>query len=93
MPRSPTTADIFNATAEPCRRQIVGLLARRGSLAVGTLVETMGLPRPPVSKHLGVLRKVGMVAVQGAIPGRSSVAHPGLPTFPMTVGFESNTSL
>jgi DNA-binding transcriptional ArsR family regulator len=63
MPRAPTTADVFNAIAEPRRRQILELLARRGALAVGTLVVTLGLPQPAVSKHLGVLRKVGVVAV------------------------------
>jgi DNA-binding transcriptional ArsR family regulator len=63
MPRAPTTADVFNAIAEPRRRQIVELLARRGALAVGTLVATLGLAQPAVSKHLGVLRKVGVVAV------------------------------
>src|SRR5437773_8503604 len=63
MPRAPTTADVFNAIAEPRRRQIVELPARRGSLAVGTLVVTLGLPQPAVSKHLGVRRKVGVVAV------------------------------
>src|ERR1700733_9361173 len=63
MPRAPTTADVFNAIAEPRRRQIVELLARRGALAVGTLVVTLGLSQPAVSKHLGVLRKVGLVAV------------------------------
>ena len=63
MPRVPTTADVFNAIGEPRRRQIVELLARRGALAVGTLVEKSGLPQPAVSKHLGVLRKVGVVAV------------------------------
>ena len=63
MPRAPTTADVFNAIAEPRRRQIVELLARRGALAVGTLVVALGLPQPAVSKHLGALRKVGVVAV------------------------------
>jgi DNA-binding transcriptional ArsR family regulator len=63
MPRAKTTADVFNAIAEPRRRQIVELLARRGALAVGTLVGALGLPQPAVSKHLGVLRKVGVVAV------------------------------
>jgi len=62
MPRAPTTSDVFNAIAEPRRRQIVELLARRGALAVGTLVVMLGLPQPAVSKHLGVLRKVGVVA-------------------------------
>jgi DNA-binding transcriptional ArsR family regulator len=63
MPRLATTADVFNAIAEPRRRQIVELLARRGALDVGTLVVTLGFPQPAVSKHLGVLRKVGVVAV------------------------------
>ena len=63
MPRAATTTDVFNAIAEPRRRQIVELLARRGALAVGTLVVALGLPQPAVSKHLGVLRKVGLVAV------------------------------
>jgi|SRR5687768_17342823 len=64
MPRAPTTADVFNAIAEPRRRQIVEVLARRGALAVGTLVATLALPQPAVSKHLGVLRQVGLVAVK-----------------------------
>jgi DNA-binding transcriptional ArsR family regulator len=63
MPRAPTTSDVFNAIAEPRRRQVVELLARRGALTVGTLVAALGLPQPAVSKHLGVLRKVGVVAV------------------------------
>jgi DNA-binding transcriptional ArsR family regulator len=63
MARAATTTDVFNAIAEPRRREIVELLARRGALAVGTLVITLGLPQPAVSKHLGVLRKVGVVAV------------------------------
>ena len=58
-----TTTDVFNAIAKPRRRQIVELLARRGALAAGTLVVALGLPQPAVSKHLGVLRKVGVVAV------------------------------
>jgi DNA-binding transcriptional ArsR family regulator len=63
MPRAPTTADVFNAIAEGRRREIVEVLARRGALAVGMLVAALGLPQPAVSKHLGVLRKVGLVAV------------------------------
>jgi DNA-binding transcriptional ArsR family regulator len=63
MPRASTTSDVFNAIAEPRRRQIIELLAQRGALAVGTLVVTLGLPQPAVSKHLGVLHKVGVVAV------------------------------
>jgi len=63
MARASTTTDVFNAIAEPRRRQIVDLLAKRGALAVGTLVAVLGLPQPAVSKHLGVLRTVGVVSV------------------------------
>jgi DNA-binding transcriptional ArsR family regulator len=63
MARAATTTDVFNAIAEPRRRQIVEVLARRGALAVGTLVAILGLPQPAVSKHLGVLRQVGVVMV------------------------------
>jgi DNA-binding transcriptional ArsR family regulator len=65
MPRAATTTDVFNAIAEPRRRQILDLLARRGprGLAVGAIVLALGLPQPAVSKHLGVLREVGIVTV------------------------------
>ena len=63
MPRAATTTDVFNAIAEPRRRQIIEVLARRGALAVGALVITLGIPQPAVSKHLGVLRKVRIVSM------------------------------
>jgi len=63
MARAATTTDVFNAIAEPRRRQIIDLLARHGALAVGALVIALGLPQPAVSKHLGVLRKVGVVSM------------------------------
>jgi DNA-binding transcriptional ArsR family regulator len=63
MARASATADVFNAIAEPRRRQIIELLSRRRGLAVGTIVLTLGLPQPSVSKHLGVLREVGLVSV------------------------------
>jgi DNA-binding transcriptional ArsR family regulator len=63
MPRAQTTSDVFNAIAEPRRREIVELLAQRGPQTVGTLVVAIGLAQPAVSKHLGVLRKVGVVVV------------------------------
>jgi DNA-binding transcriptional ArsR family regulator len=62
MARAATTADVFNAIAEPRRRQIVELLAERGEQSVGTIVERTGLSQPGVSKHLSVLRKVGLVS-------------------------------
>ena len=63
MPRSTTTSDAFNAVAEPRRRDIIGLLAGR-ELSVNKLVESMGTTQPQVSKHLRVLREVGLVNVR-----------------------------
>jgi DNA-binding transcriptional ArsR family regulator len=63
MPRAATTSDVFNAVAEPRRRQLLEVLARRGAVAVSALVVTLGMSQPAVSKHLGVLRKVGLVSV------------------------------
>jgi DNA-binding transcriptional ArsR family regulator len=63
MARAATTTDVFNAVAETRRRQILDLLAG-GERSVGALVEVLGLAQPQVSKHLGVLREVGVVDVR-----------------------------
>jgi DNA-binding transcriptional ArsR family regulator len=63
MARLLSTADVFSAIAESRRREILELLRKGGELAVGALVGSLGIPQPAVSKHLGVLRKVGLVAV------------------------------
>ena len=63
MARAATTTDVFNAIAEPRRRQIIDLLGDLNGRPVGDLVEMTGLAQPAVSKHLGVLRKVGLVSV------------------------------
>ena len=60
MARAATTTDIFNAVAEPRRRQILDLPAG-GERPVRALVARLGLTQPQVSKHLGVLRAVGAV--------------------------------
>jgi DNA-binding transcriptional ArsR family regulator len=65
MARSPTTLDSFNAVAEPKRRQVLDLLAK-GERPVNDLVKALGWPQPQVSKHLGVLRKVGLVSERRA---------------------------
>jgi DNA-binding transcriptional ArsR family regulator len=65
MARAATTADVFNALAEPTRREIVDrLAAAEDELAVGELVQLLGLAQPQVSKHLRVLRQVGAVHVR-----------------------------
>lgn len=63
MARAATTTDAFNAVAEPRRRQIVEALAR-GERPVNELVREVGLAQPQVSKHLRVLREVGVVDVR-----------------------------
>jgi DNA-binding transcriptional ArsR family regulator len=64
MARAATTADAFNAVAEPRRRQILDVLAG-GERPVNDLVRALGLAQPQVSKHLRVLREVGVVDVRG----------------------------
>jgi DNA-binding transcriptional ArsR family regulator len=63
MARAATTADAFNAVAEPRRRQILDVLAG-GERSVNELVRVLGLAQPQVSKHLRVLRDVGAVDVR-----------------------------
>jgi DNA-binding transcriptional ArsR family regulator len=63
MARAATTADAFNAVAEPRRRQILDALAG-GERPVNELVRLLGLAQPQVSKHLRVLRAVGAVDVR-----------------------------
>ena len=63
MARAATTTDAFNAVAEPRRRQILDVLAG-GELPVNDLVRVVGLAQPQVSKHLRVLREVGVVDVR-----------------------------
>ena len=63
MARAATTADAFNAVAEPRRRQILDVLAG-GERPVNDLVRELGLAQPQVSKHLRVLREVGVVDVR-----------------------------
>lgn len=63
MPRAATTSDIWNAVAEPRRREILGYLARREQ-SVGAIAAALALPQPSVSKHLRVLRDVDLVRIR-----------------------------
>ena len=63
--RAATTSDAFNAIAEPQRRDILALL-RAGERPVTDLAQELGMTQPRASKHLRVLRKVGLVQVRGA---------------------------
>src|SRR5215216_2227430 len=61
MARTPTTYDPFNAVAEPKRRQVLEVLGRQ-ELSVNEIVQQLGWTQPMVSKHLGVLKQVGLVS-------------------------------
>ncbi len=63
MARSPTTLDTFSAVAEPKRRLVLETLVNR-ELPVNDIVRLLGWPQPVVSKHLGVLKQVGLVSVR-----------------------------
>ncbi len=58
--RSSTTSDVFNAIAEAHRRDVLDALAT-GEKAVGAIVDHLSMSQPQVSKHLRVLKEVGLV--------------------------------
>jgi len=64
MPRLATTADVFNAIAEPQRRELLNLMAAR-EWSVNDLADELEVAQPRVSKHLAVLRQVNLVVVRG----------------------------
>lgn len=64
MARTPTTSDAFNAVAEPQRRRIIDLLAQ-GEQSVNDIAAALNMRQPQVSKHLRVLREVGLVSARG----------------------------
>ncbi len=61
MARTPTTHDPFNAVAEPKRRQLIQAMGAQ-ELPVNEIVDRLGWNQPSVSKHLGVLKQVGLVS-------------------------------
>jgi DNA-binding transcriptional ArsR family regulator len=93
MARAATTADAFNAVAEPRRRQILDVLAG-GERSVNDLVALLGLAQPQVSKHLRVLRQVGLVDVRG--DGRQRMyrlnGHPLRPIYEWVRAYEQSWS-
>lgn len=64
MARAATTTDAFTAVAEPHRRRIIGLLAH-GERSVNHVARSLRVRQPQASKHLRVLREVGLVTVRG----------------------------
>jgi DNA-binding transcriptional ArsR family regulator len=63
MARLPTTSDVYNAIAEPQRRDIIDLL-KKGELPVNDIADALGMKQPQTSKHLRVLKEVGLVRVR-----------------------------
>ena len=76
MARRPTTHDPFNAVAEPKRRQVLELLGT-DELSVNEIVERLGWNQPVVSKHLGVLKQVGLVSERRVGRQRMYRVNPG----------------
>jgi DNA-binding transcriptional ArsR family regulator len=74
MARLATTTDAFNAVADPRRRQILNLLAR-GERSVNDIARSLRLRQPQASKHLGVLKAVGLVDARGDGPHRLYRLH------------------
>ena len=89
MARAATTSDAINAIAEPLRREILVLL-RAGERPVTELARDLGMTQPQASKHLRVLREVGLVRVRGA--GKQRLygldARPLRPVHEWVGGFE-----
>lgn len=63
MARLPTTSDVYNAIAEPQRRDIIDLL-KKGEMAVNNIADALEMKQPQTSKHLRVLKEVGLVSVR-----------------------------
>jgi DNA-binding transcriptional ArsR family regulator len=78
MARTPTTADVFNAVGDTKRRDIIQVLAE-GEATVNHVVDRLGLGQPQVSKHLKVLRDVGLVRCRSQ--GRSRHYRLNTPAF------------
>ena len=89
MARAATTSDVFNAIAEPQRREILALL-RAGEIPVTELAQELGMTQPRASKHLRVLREVGLV--RNRKEGKQRLygldAHGLRPVHEWTGGFE-----
>lgn len=77
--------DFFSALADPTRRRILALLQEGGERCVCVLYETLDLPQPKVSRHLGVLRAAGVVATRREGLWVHYRIHPGLPGWARTV--------
>ncbi|HLZ08299.1 MAG TPA: metalloregulator ArsR/SmtB family transcription factor, partial [Chloroflexota bacterium] len=94
MARAATTTDAFNAIAEPRRRQLLDVLAG-GERPVNELVKLLGLPQPVVSKHLRVLKEVGLADVRDA--GRQRLyrlnGHPLEPVHDWVKNYERSWSV
>ena len=89
MARAATTSDVFNAIAEPRRRAILVLL-RAGERPVTEVARELRMTQPGASKHLRVLREVGLVRDRKAGKQRlySLDARELRPVLEWTGGFE-----
>lgn len=88
MARARTTSDVFNAVAEPQRREILELL-RQGEQTVNDIAQHLQMRQPQASKHLRVLREVDLVRVRqdGKQRYYRLVAHNLKPVYEWSGGF------
>jgi ArsR family transcriptional regulator len=77
--------DFFSALADPTRRRILALLQAEDERCVCVLYETLDLPQPKVSRHLGVLRAAGVVATRRDGLWIHYRLHPDLPDWARSV--------
>ena len=55
--------DVFQAIADPVRREIIGLIAKR-SLNLNSVAEHFEISRPAISKHIRILSECGLVKLE-----------------------------
>jgi DNA-binding transcriptional ArsR family regulator len=58
-----TRRDVFQAIADPIRRDIIGLVARQ-SLNLNSIAENFSVSRPAISQHIKVLTECGLITIR-----------------------------
>ena len=74
---SPATDRLFHALSDPTRRALFERLCRDGELTVGALTARARVSQPAVSKHLGVLKRAGLVRFRQEGRAAHYSARPG----------------
>ena len=67
--------DVFQAIADPTRREIIGLLSKK-LLTLNGVAENFDISRPAISKHIKILTECGLVVIKQQ--GRERYCYPDL---------------